>query len=201
MKTSCIVICGGKSKRMGLDKKFMKIRGKYFIQHVLEAAGKLSDEVILVLGDEEQKKEVEEKIRAKMRIAIDEIKNAGPLAGLLSGLKSCTREYAVVLPCDSPLIAPQVFLHLLGQCMGFDAAVPKDRYPEPMHAVYRVPAMLRACEEAIAENENSLNAALRKLHNVNYVPLESLKQFDEKLLSFRNVNTQDEYEKLVEEVR
>ncbi len=199
MKTACIIIAGGKSERMGRDKKFLKIRGKYFIEHVLDAAKKISGEVIVVLGNEEQKKEMDKKIKTNAKIVIDEIKGAGPLNALLAGLKNCGSEYAVVLPCDSPLIEPQIFLYLLERCRGFDAAVPKDKYAEPMHAAYRVAAMRRACEESFAEDENSLNSALKRLHKVNYVPLGTLRQFDEKLLSFRNINTREDFERLVKE--
>jgi len=51
---SFIVLCGGKSKRMGQDKGSLSIDGKPMIVHVIENLAVISDEIVLVLRDENQ---------------------------------------------------------------------------------------------------------------------------------------------------
>ena len=55
MKVSCIIVAGGKSERMGRDKKFIKLKGKYFLEYAIETAKKLSEDIIISVGSESQK--------------------------------------------------------------------------------------------------------------------------------------------------
>ena len=49
---SCILLCGGMSKRMGKDKGSMKINDKPMIIHVLDSLNNQIDEAVIVLNDE-----------------------------------------------------------------------------------------------------------------------------------------------------
>ena len=48
---SCIVLCGGQSRRMGQDKGSMFIQGKPMIKHILSTLNHEMNEVIVVLND------------------------------------------------------------------------------------------------------------------------------------------------------
>ena len=51
---SFIVLCGGKSRRMGQDKGSMGLDGKPMIIHVIETISRVADEIILVFRDDDQ---------------------------------------------------------------------------------------------------------------------------------------------------
>lgn len=122
---SCIILCGGESRRMGQDKGSMIINEKPMIIHLLESLNHHIDELIIVLNNNERiakyKSFIESfnftsnndsidftDINSKFDFDIifieDEIKNKGPLSGLMTGLKNINGDYALVLPCDSPFI-------------------------------------------------------------------------------------------------
>ena len=51
---SCIILCGGKSSRMGQDKGSMIIQDKPMIKHILSTLNHQITEAIIVLNDKER---------------------------------------------------------------------------------------------------------------------------------------------------
>lgn len=130
---SGIILAGGKSRRMGVDKGTMMFKGKPFIKHVIEAVKPLVDEVVIVSNDGAYD------VFMETTRVNDEIKNAGPLAGIYSGLRYIKTPYAVVLSCDIPKISKKV-LQLLIQNMSADDDIIQLKGKEgtmPLIAIYK----------------------------------------------------------------
>ncbi|GAA4811313.1 molybdenum cofactor guanylyltransferase [Litoribaculum gwangyangense] len=96
-----IILAGGKSSRMGTDKGFLLWNDEPFIKHVIDALKPLVEEIIIVSSNPAYD------MFGFIRIE-DKIKNAGPLAGVYSGLNASKTEYNVILSCDIPLINSEV---------------------------------------------------------------------------------------------
>lgn len=191
MDVSCIILAGGRSTRMGRDKKFLKFRGKSFLERAVEVAKRLSDEVIISLGNQEQKAKVLDKGFRGVKIVVDHLQSKGPLVGLYNALKKCSKEYAVVMPCDSPLLNHKVFRSMIETSRGYNAVVPQaGEFIEPLLAVYRVKPMLEACEQSIKSCSWDAQGAVLKLKNIRYMKAD--------MTSFLNVNTTEDLEKLLE---
>src|SRR5690606_23061938 len=101
-----IILSGGKSSRMGSEKGFMSYNGKPFIQHSIEALKPLVMEIIIVSNN------VDYDVFGLKRIE-DVMENAGPLAGLYSGLHQSKTDYNLVLSCDIPLINTSILQRLV----------------------------------------------------------------------------------------
>jgi molybdopterin-guanine dinucleotide biosynthesis protein A len=188
MDVSCIILAGGRSTRMGMDKKFIMFRGQSFLERAVEVAEKLSDEVIVSLGTQEQKAEVLARGFQGVSIVIDHLQSKGPLVGLYNALKKCSREYAVVMPCDVPFLHPRVLQSMIDGSRGYDAVVPRaGEFIEPLLAVYRVKPMLDICEQSIESRNWDVKGAVLKLKNIKYM---------NNMTSFLNVNTSEDLEKL-----
>lgn len=114
---SCIVLSGGKSKRMGQDKGSMIIQEKPMILHILERLNYKINDAVIVLNDAERianyqsllnqycEDEIKENFDYSLNFVEDEVKEKGPLSGIMTGLKNIKTDYALVLPCDSPFIS------------------------------------------------------------------------------------------------
>ena len=124
---SAIVLCGGMSRRMGEDKGSMIINKKPMILHLLETLNNQIDEVILVLNDGERIAKYKEIIQNyfdkkskyfsyDLIFLEDEVKNQGPLSGIMTGLENISSNYALVLPCDSPFIDNN-FVNFMFDCL------------------------------------------------------------------------------------
>ncbi|TGV01484.1 molybdenum cofactor guanylyltransferase [Flavivirga rizhaonensis] len=92
-----IILAGGKSSRMGTDKGFLILNEKPFIQHSMDALKPLVSEIIIVSDNPDYD------ILGYKRVT-DTIKDAGPVAGICSGLEASKTDYNLVLSCDIPLI-------------------------------------------------------------------------------------------------
>ena len=86
---SCIVLSGGMSRRMGQDKGSMIIR--------------IADYQSLL--NQYCEGDIESNFDYSLEFVEDEIKEKGPISGIMTGLKNIKTDYALVLPCDSPFIS------------------------------------------------------------------------------------------------
>lgn len=92
-----IILAGGKSSRMGTDKGFVIYKNKAFVQHIIEALQPLVDEIIIVSNNPDYDFFGFKRVN-------DLIENAGPVAGIYSGLQYSKTENNLVISCDVPLI-------------------------------------------------------------------------------------------------
>ena len=107
---SCIILCGGKSSRMGRDKGSMIIQDKPMIKHILSTLNHHINEVVIVLNDSSRIARYCEFINPKdytytLTFVEDKIKDKGPMPGIMTGLGQITGEFALILPCDSPYVS------------------------------------------------------------------------------------------------
>jgi len=101
-----ILLAGGKSSRMGTDKGFLKLNKKSFIEYSMEALQPLVSQMIIVANNPDYDV-------FKIKRIDDLIKDAGPLAGIYSGLKHSKTEYNLVLSCDIPLMKTEILEKLI----------------------------------------------------------------------------------------
>ena len=186
-----IVLAGGASKRMGRDKTLLQVKGVPMIKRVVDAALKVSSEVIVVTGSKRASKQISKVIGGDVTIVEDEERGWGPLMGILTGCKRARAEYVAIVPCDAPFLNPKVLAELFKRAEGHDAAIPRwpNGYLEPLHSVYRRQAILDVVQELAKRGSRSILRLIESLKDVIYVSVEELKLVDEKLLTFFNVNT------------
>ena len=187
---SIIILCGGRSKRMGKDKGSLIFKGKPMVSYLVDAIKEIADEIILVLRDGEQVEEYKLILKDYefIKIVTDKNKDQGPLVGILTGLLDITSEYAQILPCDSPFISKNFVLKMFKymEMNDFDAVVPlwDDGHIEPLHSIYKKKAM-PIIENLIIDGKRDVNSLITRL-NVKFVNVEEL---DKSKMSFLNINT------------
>lgn len=196
----CIVLAGGKSRRMGRDKRELTMGGKSFLEVAVEKAQKISSDVVLSFGDVGQQKMGFEGIR----VVIDEIKGRGPLFALSTALKACKMDYTAILPLDAPLLDHRIYGRMFAETLKspeVEAVIPRSRMGiEPLTGVYQTLAFRSACETVINRGGERVMDAISSLKNVKFLDLDEFRSVDPKLLSFHNVNTQADLNRLMEKI-
>ena len=191
--TACIILAGGRSRRLGADKRRLRLwgpAGPTLLEHTVALARQVVPEVLVVLNDPAAWPDL------PARLVPDAFPGAGPLGGLASGLRAMAAGDALLLACDLPLLQPALLAALRDAPLEADALVPlrpegragprNARAAEPLLARY-CRACLPAAESCLACGERRMIALLEGLR-VAWLPPEAWRRHDPDGVSFLNIN-------------
>lgn len=189
MKCGGIVLCGGKSTRMGVPKATLPFGPETMLQRVVRLLGTVVSPIVAVAAPEQSLPELPEVV-----IARDERGERGPLEGLRAGLKAVPSsiEAAYVTSCDVPLLVP-AFVERMVELLGdHDIAVMEvDGFPHPLSAVYRR-TTLPQVEALLAKDRLRPVFLFDAVRTRRVLPAEMV-SVDPELRTLRNLNTRDDY--------
>ena len=159
-----IVAAGGKSTRMGQDKRFLPLDGEALLARTLRkgrAAGFRSI-VLAAEGARSDLAALAEKFGATL--VTDEVQAQGPAAAIAAGLRAAKTEWALVLSADMPFYDFELVRALLPAAEGETQVVLPTLlgYWQPLAALYRREAGA-AFAAAIARGDRKLGIILREL--------------------------------------
>src|SRR5689334_14228501 len=99
-----IVLCGGKSSRMGTSKALLLFGPETMLQRVVRILGGLASPIVAVAAEGQELPVLPEGVI----LTQDEREGRGPLEGLRAGLKALppSVDAAYVTSCDVPLLVP-----------------------------------------------------------------------------------------------
>ena len=187
-----VVLCGGRSRRMGFPKHQLWFDGKTFLESVVKRVSEVAHPVVVVIGHAESPPAA---LPSGVQLLRDERPELGPLEGIRTGLASLEDRvsHAFVTSCDAPNLHPQLIRKLVDLMGQHDAVVPNegDRI-YGMTAVYRT-AVHAKIEGIYASGVSRRVSALQATVNARSVSLEDLQDVDPDLESFNNINTVDAY--------
>jgi len=190
VKTTAIILAGGKSSRMGTNKALLTLNGKTVIEGIAESLEKTADELLIVTNTPDDYKFLH------LPMTEDKWKGMGPLAGIEAGLSASKTEHNLIVACDMPFISVDLGTYLLSCLEDYQAAVPEiSGRLHPLFAAYRKDVK-GAVTKALDENQLRIRHFLHSIH-VKIVKndlLESLGLPDEEIYFF-NMNDRNEYEK------
>ena len=189
MNAGAIVLCGGKSTRMGASKALLPFGPESMLQRVVRLLAEVVSPIVVVAAAEQPLPELPRHVI----IARDEQEGRGPLEGLRAGLKALPMDVgaAYVTSCDVPLLEPAFVREMLDLANGFDVAVVEiDGFPHPLSAVYRR-SVLPDVEDLLAADR------LRPMFLFDLVKTRRVRPSeitsDPELRTLRNLNTPEDY--------
>lgn len=185
-----IVLCGGKSSRMGRPKAWLPFGPEVMLQRVVRLLSEVVSPIVVVAAKAQKLPE----LPAGVEIARDEHEALGPLAGLAAGIAALgDRAQAVyVSSCDVPLLQPAFVARMIACLNDHDLAIPCDgQFHHPLAAVYRTRLEI-TIRELIAANRLRPVFLLER-SRANEIDVSELRGIDPDLQSLRNVNTPAEY--------
>jgi molybdopterin-guanine dinucleotide biosynthesis protein A len=157
-----IVLAGGRSSRFGRDKLAEPLDGRPLLDHVIDAAGRVTSDVLVVVAPGSVLT-----VAGGVRVVHDERPFEGPLAGVAAGLAATDADIVVVLAGDMPAIVPGVLERLVAAIAATNAdavvlEVGADRPPIPMALRRSIAATLATA--LLADGQRRLRALPEGLH-------------------------------------
>lgn len=127
-----IILAGGKSSRMGKDKGLVLINERPLVDYAVDVLLELTDDLIISTGNPYYG-------YLGFPLVEDEFREIGPMGGIYSALKHSSSMVNLVIPCDMPLIHPDLFRFLFTHLEDHWVVLPSSdgKHPEPMCGIYR----------------------------------------------------------------
>ncbi len=197
-----IVLCGGKSTRMGSSKALLPFGPETMLQRVVRLLGDVVSPMgegispIVVVAALDQELPV---LPREVIVTRDEREARGPLEGLRAGLKALPPDIdaAYVTSCDVPLLVPGFVAQMFDLARGFDVAVMEiDGFTHPLSAVY-TRATLPVVEDLLAKDRLRPVFLFEAMRTRRVRPEEMTA--DPELRTLRNLNTREDYERALVE--
>ena len=181
------ILGGGKSLRLNRDKAFLRHRGRYFIDIVIESCASCFESVHLV-----GKRYVHPQLSGCLD---DEIRGVGPLGGILTALHAADTELNFFVGIDYPLIDEDIVAMLADETirqhergmLGLIPVMPDG--PHPLFAFYA-----KSCSSAVQSciDNNSLRvqciADHSPVHYFDVTTIENGPDFSALQRNFVNIN-------------
>lgn len=192
MRTGAVILCGGKSSRMGREKAMLPFGPETMLQRVVRLVGEAVDlrSTVIVAARDQQLPPLPDGVL----IARDTQAFLGPLAGVASGLHALADRVDAVYAtgCDVPLLVP-AFVQRMFDLLGIhDAAVPVDgEHFHSLAAVYR-PIVLQTIDQRLQRRLSRFRDLFGELRT-RRVNIDALRDIDPNLTTLRNLNHERDY--------
>jgi len=198
MNRGAIVLCGGKSTRMGTAKALLPFGPELMLQRVVRLVGEVvaMENMVVVAADRQELPSLPKGVT----VVHDAREGRGPLEGLAAGLQTLSDRVKAVYAtsCDVPLIKPALVNHMFELLGEHDIVVPRDgKFHHPLAAVYRLSVLDHVQHLLAAERLRPFY--LFEQANTREVPVDQLRGIDPELQTLENLNTPEEYLKALQD--
>ena len=190
MTAGGIVLCGGKSTRMGVAKATLPFGPETMLQRVVRLLGTVVNPIVAVAAREQ----VLPELPGDVIVTRDEREARGPLEGLRAGLRALPEsvDFAYVTSCDVPLLVPDFVTRMFELLGDHDIAVMEiDGFPHPLSAVYRRNTLPQV-ESLLAQDKLRPVFLFDAVRTRRVLP-EEMVSADPELRTLRNLNTREDY--------
>lgn len=183
-----IILAGGRSLRMGKDKSFILFFGRPMIENILNKLLFLFTDLAIISNRPYRYR------KYRVRIERDIIKGCGPLGGIYTALVTSRNFYSFITACDMPFLNLELIRYMTKHINRYDVVIPYWNGLQPLCAIYS-----KNCIEPI---ERSLQKEVLKITDffkhmkMKIIPQREVKIFDACGLSFENINSPEDYNRL-----
>jgi len=192
-----LLLAGGRSRRMGRDKRLLAIGDETMVAHAFRALYEAFGQPWVLVADESDVAILAPTLGPSTRFLIDRVPGAGPLSALADALDAIDRPYAFLLAMDMPRVT-SAFLrdfdglrrHLVVQP---EALVPRDEGFTQVTCAFYQRSLGPALGAAVRTGRTSLTESLeRSDFDVRYLAHDELRRSEGGGV-FHNLNTPDDH--------
>lgn len=190
MTAAGIVLCGGRSSRMGRPKAWLPFGDEVLLQRTVRILQEVVDQIVVVAAPDQELP----KLPLPILIARDDREFLGPLNGLVAGLMAVEdgADVAYLSSCDVPFLRPQFVRRVIDRLGTADICMPEvGGFRHPLAAAYRRTVLPTARSLVAAEKLRPI--ALTELLPTQLLQKTDFYDVDPELMSLRNVNTPEGY--------
>jgi len=184
MEVTGVLLAGGKSHRMGEDKRNLLVGERTLLHRGLDVLRSIFQELVVVIAQDSSPLDVD------IRVVRDLVADCGSLGGVYTGLTKATTPYIFAVACDMPFLDQAVIAEFTSRRATADIVIARlAGQLHPMHALYSK-RCLPAMEQMIVTRQLKLQELVsHESLRVQYITEADLLTIDPSWRSFHNVNT------------
>ena len=190
LKIGGLVLCGGHSRRMGLDKASLPFGPETMLSRVVRKLSKVVSPIVVVAAKDQTLPELPKSVLVARDLEADR----GPLQGLCSGM-TCLQGSVDALfatSCDVPLLIPAFVQRLIKLLGAHDVVVPVDtQFHHPLAAMYHI-RILGQIQELLNSNRLRPIHLYEKVHTLR-IDVQDMRSVDPNLNTLTNLNRPEDY--------
>lgn len=189
MNLTGVILCGGRSSRMGQPKASLPFGDETLLSRTLRIVSGIVERTILVAAPGQELPAFPKSVT----VVRDHREGRGPLEGMRAGLSVVDRgSIAFVIGCDTPFLTA-AFIERVASLRGeHEIAVPWiDGFYHPLAAVYR-PSVVPHIEQLLAADQLRTTFLFERA-STRRVTADELRDVDPQMASLRNLNTPADY--------
>lgn len=186
-----IILAGGKSSRMGVNKSFLKLGNQTIIERTAKLMKLIFNELIIITNSPD------EYAFLNLPVYEDIYKSRGPLGGLHSGLKNSKTEKNFIISCDVPLMTKEMIEYIVNYKTEKPIAICEaSGYYQSLVGIYQK-IFANKIKDSICTDSNIKSKSLFEFiddNDVEIIKVEHLPFYDKKI--FFNLNSPEDFERL-----
>lgn len=192
-----VVLCGGKSSRMGRPKWSLPFGDETFLERTVRTIEPVVGPRLVVAAADQQLPQ----LPPSVSVVRDRYPEKGPLAGISAALDALAAfpeppVAAYVTACDVPLLRPEFVAAIVAELGDNDLALPReDQFFHPLAAVYRI--SLAETARKLLQQDRLRPVFLVDAARSRMIDVDGLRRIDPGLDSLRNTNTPADYAALL----
>lgn len=190
MRVGGVVLCGGKSTRMGVPKATLPFGGETMLQRVVRLLTGVVSPIVVVAARDQSLPPLPDSVI----ITRDEREGKGPLEGIRAGLTALPEsiDAAYITSCDVPLLIPAFVERMIGVMGDHEIAVMEiEGFAHPLSAIYRRSTLPHV--ETLLAAERLRPVFLFDAVRTRRVKPDEMTAVDPELRTLRNLNTPEDY--------
>jgi molybdenum cofactor guanylyltransferase len=178
-----VLLAGGKSTRMGRDKRFLSIGNSTLLGRALSTMSSLLRHLCIVIAQDSPF------LSAEVPVVRDVVANCGSLGGLYTGLREASTPHIFVAACDMPFLNVNLIRYMIGLKEEADIVVASwNNRLQPTHAIYSKRCTVIFEDMIRRQNVKIQDALQHSSLTVRFLTENQVKQIDPEGRSFLNVN-------------
>ena len=187
-----VILAGGKSRRFGEDKNYVKLGNKTLLEHVLSKISNKFAETLIVSSYNEEIKRLD-----NITVIPDCLEDLGPLAGVLSSMKWVKKnkkhyKWVATFPSDTPFFETSIIEDYKKRTNKNDSLLYFVKSNNKRHNIFGLWSI-----DLLETLENDLiNNNFRKVEEwANKIGVKTINIDSKKFDQFFNINTKEDFEK------
>jgi len=194
--TTGIVLCGGKSSRMGTNKGALKLGNQTLVEIAISTIKPFCKDILISSNSDDFK-------FLPYPFINDVYTDIGPISGIYSTLLHSSTEHNLIINCDTPFLDQKLFDYIIQNSKDYDIVLPSHNgFIQSLTGYFNKSVLKFISDEINLEhykpiqifkslnlNQLEINKSLSFYHNYMFLNINTMEDYQEAVRIYQNISS------------